>query len=218
MDNGGLTPDMFIREMTDSSGTIHARYDYDPWGRSTKLSGDLDADFGYTGMYVNKTTGLDLTLFRAYDPEKGRWLSRDPLGMFAKRRLRGSTGPNLYAYVWNNPIRWFDQWGLDAAPGIGGGVGPGGIAGYGPPRANPSPQPLPLPPTPTPGPPSPTPSPTPGPFLSPPFTPTPGNIHIPPLPGEPGWVPEPGEDPDCPGCQPLVPTGNPNFPECEPAL
>ena len=33
-----------VREMTDASGTIQARYDYDPYGRRTKISGSLDAD------------------------------------------------------------------------------------------------------------------------------------------------------------------------------
>src|SRR5437867_185697 len=42
-----------IREMTDSSGVIDARYDYDPYGRRTKLRGDLDADFGFTRHYCH---------------------------------------------------------------------------------------------------------------------------------------------------------------------
>lgn len=50
------------------------------------------------------TTGLDATLYRFYDPELDRWLSRDPIG------LRG--GINLYRYVRNNPVRWKDRLGL----------------------------------------------------------------------------------------------------------
>jgi len=38
-----------IREMIDSSEVMHARYDYDPYGRRTKVSGDLDSDFAYAG-------------------------------------------------------------------------------------------------------------------------------------------------------------------------
>lgn len=93
-----------VREITDSSGNVRARYDYSPYGRQTKLSGDLDADFGFTGMYVNKTTGLNLTWYRAYDPERGRWLSRDPEGEFA--------GLNLYDYAVNDPAMFTDQLGL----------------------------------------------------------------------------------------------------------
>ncbi len=90
-----------IREMTDASGTIQARYDYDPYGRRTKLSGNLDSDFGFTGHYVHAPTGFHLALFRVYDPDTARWLSRDAID-----------GINLYGYVLNNPINLFDPYGL----------------------------------------------------------------------------------------------------------
>lgn len=41
-----------IREMTDATGVVRARYDYDPYGRPAKISGDLDADLGFAGLYV----------------------------------------------------------------------------------------------------------------------------------------------------------------------
>lgn len=46
-----------------------------------------------------------MTLARAYSPELGRWLSRDPLGE--------SVGTNLYGYVGNNPISRIDPLGAD---------------------------------------------------------------------------------------------------------
>jgi RHS repeat-associated protein len=92
-----------VREMTDVNGILHANYDYDTYGRQTKLSGDMDSDFGYTGFYIEKTLCLDLTWYRAYDPEKGRWLSQDPLGE--------SAGENLYAYVANDVLDWTDSLG-----------------------------------------------------------------------------------------------------------
>jgi RHS repeat-associated protein len=93
-----------IREVTDRSGNVQARYDYDPYGRSTKLTGALDVDFGYTGHYFHFPSGLNLTLYRAYNPEFGRWLSRDPSG-------EGS-GLNLYGYAANNSINVRDSLGL----------------------------------------------------------------------------------------------------------
>ncbi|MDD5262789.1 MAG: hypothetical protein PHD76_13165 [Methylacidiphilales bacterium] len=93
-----------VREMTDSTGAIHARYDYDPYGRTTKLSGDLDADFQYAGYYSHTASGLDLTWFRAYDANLGRWLSRDPIAE--------SGGINLYGYVANDPIGGIDPFGF----------------------------------------------------------------------------------------------------------
>ena len=35
-----------LREMTNASGTLVARYDYDPYGRRTLVSGTDLADFG----------------------------------------------------------------------------------------------------------------------------------------------------------------------------
>ena len=96
-----------IRELTDASGNVRARYAYDPYGRRTKLSGDVDADFGFAGMFFSTEANLALTHYRAYDPELGRWLSRDPL---PKAELR--EGPNLYAYVGNRPIKRVDPEGL----------------------------------------------------------------------------------------------------------
>jgi RHS repeat-associated protein len=104
-----------VREMSDSSGNIQARYDYDPYGRVAKISGSMDSDSQYAGYYEHATSGLNLTLFRAYDPNTAKWLSRDPLPD-AERRL----GPNLYEYVKNNPVDWTDPLGL-----AGGGHGSG---------------------------------------------------------------------------------------------
>jgi RHS repeat-associated protein len=107
-----------VREMTDNSGSIRARYSYDPYGRQTTLQGDLEADFGYAGMYYHGASGLNLTLLRAYDSNLGRWSSRDPLGE--------TVGLNLYDYVLNNPINWFDPYGACPTKQGGGGGGGGG--------------------------------------------------------------------------------------------
>jgi RHS repeat-associated protein len=96
-----------IREMTDALGNVRARFSYDPFGRRTQLSGDLAADIGFAGMFWSPEASLALTHFRAYDPELGRWLSRDPLPDAERKQ-----GPNLYAYVRNNPIGRSDPSGL----------------------------------------------------------------------------------------------------------
>lgn len=48
--------------------------------------------------------GLSLAAYRGYDPEIRRWLSEDPGGML--------DGPNLYAYVRNQPTKLIDPSGL----------------------------------------------------------------------------------------------------------
>ena len=45
-------------------------------------------------------------LKRVYDPTVGRWLTPDPAGFV--------DGPNLYAYVHNNPLKYYDPDGLTA--------------------------------------------------------------------------------------------------------
>ena len=96
-----------VREIVDSSGTVQARFDYDPWGRQAQLSGTLSVDFGYTGFYQEKAAGLDLTWYRAYDTNEGRWLSRDPAAN--KREV------NLYEYAKDDSLLYIDPKGLDWA-------------------------------------------------------------------------------------------------------
>jgi RHS repeat-associated protein len=96
-----------VRELTDSSGNVRARYAYDPFGRRTRTAGDIDSDIGFTGLFFAREARLSLARFRAYDAELGRWLSRDPL-----RKAEEQDGPNLYAYVVNDPVNKTDLLGL----------------------------------------------------------------------------------------------------------
>jgi RHS repeat-associated protein len=79
-----------IRDVLDKKGNAKARHDYDPYGNL--INGQTQpTEFGYAGMQYHAPSGLYLTLFRAYDPQDGRWLSRDPIEELG--------GINLYAYV-----------------------------------------------------------------------------------------------------------------------
>jgi RHS repeat-associated protein len=100
-----------VREMTNSAGGLVARYDYDPYGRRTLVSGTDLADFGFTGFYYDQASGLDLTRTRAYDGNLGRWLSRDTIGE--------EGGINLYTYCINNPINLIDTYGESFASWLG---------------------------------------------------------------------------------------------------
>ncbi len=46
---------------------MQTRYAYDPYGRRTKVTGSVDADFGFRGHYYHQPSGLHLALYRAYD-------------------------------------------------------------------------------------------------------------------------------------------------------
>jgi RHS repeat-associated protein len=67
-------------------------------------------DFNYGGMFYDADSGLNLTLYRAYDPVAGRWLSRDPTG-----EPSDAVG-NLYSYVGGNPTNNTDPLGLQTGP------------------------------------------------------------------------------------------------------
>jgi RHS repeat-associated protein len=95
-----------IREFTDSTGAVRAVYKYDPYGRATKIQGNLDSDFRYAGYYYHSGSGLNLTLRRFYSSSLGRWISRDPIEEVG--------GVNLYAYVDNCPIDRNDLLGTQA--------------------------------------------------------------------------------------------------------
>jgi RHS repeat-associated protein len=94
-----------IREIIDSTGTLRGRYDYDPFGIATKVSGDINLDFGYSGHYHHAPSGLNLAHYRAYSPLFGRWINRDPSGE--------EGGLNLYGYTFNDPVNLVDPLGLD---------------------------------------------------------------------------------------------------------
>ena len=108
-----------IRELVDGSGTVVARYDYDPYGRSTTVIGTNKPDFNFTGLYQHAKSGLDLATYRAYDPDLGRWLSRDPL-----LGAELAQGANLYYYVFNNPTNFYDEDGRQGLFPVGPGSQP----------------------------------------------------------------------------------------------
>jgi RHS repeat-associated protein len=58
----------------------------------------------YPGQYADAESGLNYNIHRYYDPTIGRFTQADPMGMRA--------GPNLYAYVGNNPYSFSDPYGL----------------------------------------------------------------------------------------------------------
>jgi RHS repeat-associated protein len=109
MHNGGLyhlhtdhlgTP----LEATDGAGNISWRATYSAWGNVLieEVAG-LEQNLRFQGQYFDAGTGLHYNRFRYFDPEIGRYLSQDPIG------LRGGT--NSFQYV-PNPIMWIDPFGL----------------------------------------------------------------------------------------------------------
>jgi RHS repeat-associated protein len=83
------------------------RADYSAFGVVAPLSGTNVnwMPFGFAGGFYDSDTGLVRFGARDYDPEVGRWLSKDPI-------LFDAAQPNLYVYVRNDPINSIDPTGL----------------------------------------------------------------------------------------------------------
>ncbi len=94
-----------VTDLVDApSGKITASFAYDPWGNVANATGTLTPTFGFAGMFADRSTGKNLTLYRAYDPATARWISADPIGLLG--------GLNSYAYAGGNPISFTDPSGL----------------------------------------------------------------------------------------------------------
>jgi len=93
-----------VREFVDATGAVRARYSYDLWGNRTKLAGNLDSNFGFTGYWYHTASNLYLSPTRPYSSALGRFTSRDSIAE--------QGGMNLYRYVNNNPVISVDALGL----------------------------------------------------------------------------------------------------------
>ncbi len=92
--------------MTNAAGTMVNKYAYDEYGNILNQVEAVSNPFKYVGRYgvMQDDTGLLYMRARYYDPETGRFLSKDPIG------YRG--GFNLYMYGHNSPVNWIDPLGL----------------------------------------------------------------------------------------------------------
>jgi len=97
-------------KMTDMFGIVVWTASFDPFGKAV-VDEDVDGDGASIGMnvrfpgqYYDGESGLHYNYFRTYDPELGRYLTSDPIGLFG--------GINTYGYVFGNPNRYIDPQGL----------------------------------------------------------------------------------------------------------
>ncbi|MEE5167405.1 RHS repeat-associated core domain-containing protein, partial [Pseudomonas alliivorans] len=92
-------------EMTDVDGQIVWQATYKAWGSLEALTvNEVEQNLRFQGQYFDEETGLHYNTFRYYDPEVGRFITQDPIGL--------DGGFNLYGYC-RNPVAWIDPLGLD---------------------------------------------------------------------------------------------------------
>ncbi|MCW7755472.1 RHS repeat-associated core domain-containing protein [Desulfobotulus sp. H1] len=110
--------------LTASSGAVVWEAKYESFGRALVDGGArVKNPLRFPGQYEDEETGLHYNWWRYYDPEVGRYLRMDPLYtnqiegivriIFAEPRyLLTSQELNWYSYVLNNPLLYFDPFGL----------------------------------------------------------------------------------------------------------
>jgi RHS repeat-associated protein len=123
-------PSGMPEELSDSRGHIRWRAAYKTWGNTLKETWEavgldgrpaefqrsearpanealpIEQNLRFQGQYLDRDTGLHYNTFRYYDPDIGRFISPDPIGL--------NGGANLYSYA-PNPVSWIDPWGLNKA-------------------------------------------------------------------------------------------------------
>ncbi|WP_413762751.1 RHS repeat-associated core domain-containing protein [Variovorax sp. Varisp41] len=112
-------------ELSDEQGRLCWRASYRTWGATVSEHWELatldgrpalsatprdddspriEQNLRLQGQYLDRDTGLHYNTFRYYDPDIGRFIGPDPIGL--------AGGMNLHAYA-PNPIAWIDPWGLN---------------------------------------------------------------------------------------------------------
>ena len=121
------------RELSDEDGGIVWQATYRAWGNTLKVEAarpatlqnsellaqtgrraeakndpnaelqPIEQNLRFQGQYFDQETGLHYNRFRYYDPDIGRFISQDPIGLLG--------GHNSYVYA-PNPVGWVDPSGL----------------------------------------------------------------------------------------------------------
>ena len=99
--------------MTDKEGNLFWYVKYTIWARlkeSTKVTDSAHQPFRLQNQYADRETGLHYNLMRYYEPDTGRFINQDPIGLLG--------GDNLYQFA-PNIQGWIDPWELAKKIDIG---------------------------------------------------------------------------------------------------
>jgi len=86
--------------LTDEAGATQWKAHYNPFGKTIIEIDNITMNSRFPGQYFDSETGLHYNYFRDYDPEIGRYIQSDPIGL--------AGGISTYGYALQNPINYFD--------------------------------------------------------------------------------------------------------------
>ncbi|SNB56925.1 RHS repeat-associated core domain-containing protein [Marinobacter sp. es.042] len=92
------------QRMLATSGEVVWAVTYTAFGDAKPSIIAVKNNLRLPGQYFDQETGLHHNYFRDYDPELGRYIQSDPLGL--------TSDINYYTYSRSNPLRFFDPLGL----------------------------------------------------------------------------------------------------------
>lgn len=101
--NLGYTKDGCVN-LCHSQGQQLNTYTYDIWGNPETEEETVPNIFRYSGEYWDSTMALQYLRERWYDPNAGRFVSKDPY----QGSLDYPLSLNRYSYVVNNPLIYTD--------------------------------------------------------------------------------------------------------------
>ena len=93
------------------------KYKYDAWGKCVVDGSTTNTTlaninpFRYRSYYFDTETGFYFLKTRYYDPEVGRFITIDDISYLDPESINGL---NLYAYCFNNPLKYIDHFGCSA--------------------------------------------------------------------------------------------------------
>ncbi len=92
-------------KLVGPDGNVACEIERNAWGKPRVSAGaETSTPLGFLGQYYDEETGLCYNRYRYYDPEAGRYISADPIGIWG--------GLNVFRYAENQPTGIVDPDGL----------------------------------------------------------------------------------------------------------
>lgn len=92
------------QKLSDANQQVVWQGDYQPFGRANVVVNSVANNIRFPGQYFDLETEHYYNYYRDYDTTIGRYLSSDPIGL--------AGGMNTYGYVFANPPKYADPFGL----------------------------------------------------------------------------------------------------------